>query len=153
MDIYKITFIGHRELYNQSFLEERIELLVKEKLICKEYVELYVGRNGDFDISAASAVKRAQKALDSSNSSLILVQPYRMKDDVYYAKFYDELKYPIEAKTHPKAAVSKRNQWMIDNADLLIACVEPDRKGGAMTALRYAEKRGIEIVNLALKEK
>ena len=149
MDIYRITFIGHREIHGQACLEEKIELLVKEKLEGKEYVEFYVGRNGDFDISVASAVKRAQGSVGHNNSCLILVQPYPMKDDVYFEKFYDEIIYPIDPKTHPKAAVSKRNQWMIDNADLLIAYVEADRKGGAMTALKYAEKKGILIINLS----
>ncbi len=36
-----------------------------------------------------------------------------------------------------------------DNADLLIAFVEEGKRGGAMTALKYAEKRGIKIINLA----
>ena len=72
-----------------------------------------------------------------------------MKDDPYYEKFYDEIWYPIDSKTHPKSAITKRNQWMIDNADLLIAYVEEGRNGGAMTTLKYAEKKGIEIINLA----
>jgi hypothetical protein len=72
-----------------------------------------------------------------------------MKDDPYYEKFYDEIWYPIDSKTHPKAAITKRNQWMIDNADLLVAYVEPDRKGGALTTLKYAQKQGVEIINLA----
>ena len=41
---------------------------------------------------------------------------------------------------------------MIDNADLLVAYVEPDRKGGALTTLKYAEKKGVEIINLAIEE-
>ena len=55
-----------------------------------------MGRNGDFDISAASAVKRAQKALGKHNSSLILVEPYSMKNDPFYEKYYDEVILPIE---------------------------------------------------------
>ena len=39
-----------------------------------------------------------------------LIQPYPMKDDPYYEKFYDEIWYPIDGKTHPKAAITKRNQ-------------------------------------------
>lgn len=149
MDIYRIAFIGHREIYCQTVLEKKIELIVKEKLEEKEYVEFYVGRNGDFDVLVASAIKRAQNKMGQHNNCLILVQPYPMKDDVYYEKFYNELKYPVDAKTHPKAAITKRNQWMIDNADLLIAYVEPDRTGGAMTALKYAKKKGIQVINLS----
>ena len=120
--------------------------------INKEYVELYVGRNGDFDISVASATKRVQEALGHQNSSLIILQPYPMKDDEYYEKFYDEIWYPVDPKTHPKSAITKRNQWMIDNADLLIAFVYPKQNGGALTALKYAGKQCVEIINLALQD-
>ncbi|MBO7196493.1 MAG: hypothetical protein J6V80_04105 [Clostridia bacterium] len=75
-----------------------------------------------------------------------------MKDDEYYEKFYDEIWYPVKPKTHPKAAITKRNQWMIDNADLLVAFVNLDQKGGALTTLKYAEKQGMEIVNLAIRD-
>lgn len=149
MDIYRIAFIGHSVIYGQYRLEDMIEDIIREKLHTKEYVELYVGRNGDFDIAVASASKRAQKALGHQNSSLVLLQPYPMKDDPCYENFYDEIWYPIDSKTHPKAAITKRNQWMIDNADLLVAYVEPDRKGGALTTLKYAQKQGVEIINLA----
>ena len=152
MDIFRIAFIGHRYIEGQYHLEDRIEDIIRENLHSKEYVELYVGRNGDFDISVASATKRAQEALGHHNSSLVLLQPYPMKDDPYYEKFYDEIWYPIDSKTHPKAAITKRNQWMIDNADLLVAYVKLDRKGGALTALKYAEKQGVEIINLAVSD-
>lgn len=148
MNIYRVAFIGHRYIEGNYDLEERIENIIREKLHSKEFVEIYVGRNGDFDISVASATKRAQEALGHHNSSLILLQPYPMKDDPYYEKFYDEIWYPIDGKTHPKAAITKRNQWMIDNADLLIAFVHNDQKGGALTTLKYAQKQGVEIINL-----
>ena len=115
----------------------------------KEFTELYIGRNGDFDIAAASATKRAQKRLDNQSSSLILTQPYHSKYDTYYESFYDEICYPISKETHPKQAITKRNQWMIDSCDLLIAYVEKDRRGGAMAALDYAMSKKIEIINLA----
>ena len=153
MNIYRIGFIGHRYIEGHYDLEDKIENIIKEELYTNEYVELYVGRNGDFDISAASAIKRAQDALGHHNSSLVLLQPYPMKDDPYYEKFYDEIWYPIDSKTHPKAAITKRNQWMVDNSDLLVAYVEDGREGGALTTLKYAERRGIEIINLAISEK
>ena len=148
MEIYRIAFIGHREIHGQYHLEDRIEEIIREKLRSKDCVELYVGRNGDFDISVASAAKRAQEALGHQNSSLILLQPYPMKGDPDYARFYDEIAYPVDPKTHPKAAITKRNQWMIDHADLLVAYVEDGRKGGALTTLKYAEKKGIKIIHL-----
>ena len=152
MDIYRIAFIGHREIYGQYRLEYDIEQIIREKLHTKEYVELYVGRNGDFDISVASATKRAQEALGHHNSSLVLLQPYPMRDDEYYEKFYDEVQYPVSFKTYPKSAITKRNKWMVDNSELLVAFVEEGRKGGALTTLKYAEKKGVPIINLALQD-
>ena len=108
MEIYRIAFIGHREIYGHYLLEDQIEQIARDKLYEKEYVEFYVGRNGDFDISLASAIKRAQNAVGHHNSCLILLQPYPMKEDEYYEKFYDEVQYPVDSKTHPKAAIMKK---------------------------------------------
>ena len=151
-EIYRVSFIGHREIDRFRFVEEQLDKVIGELLRTKEYVEFYVGRNGDFDISVASAIKRAQNAVGHHNSCLILLQPYPMKDDEYYEKFYDEVQYPVDSKTHPKAAITKRNRWMVENAELLIAFVEEGRKGGAMTTLKYAHARGLEIINLALRD-
>ena len=152
VEIYRIAFIGHREIYGHYLLEDQIEQIARDKLYEKEYVEFYVGRNGDFDISVASAIKRAQNAVGHHNSCLILLQPYPMKDDEYYEKFYDEVQYPVDSRTHPKAAIKKRNRWMIENAELLVAFVEKGKNGGAMTTLKYAQKLGVEIINLALQD-
>ena len=152
MDIYRIAFIGHRETYGHYRLEDQIEQIARDKLYEKEYVEFYVGRNGDFDISVASAIKRAQNAVGHHNSCLILLQPYPMRDDEYYEKFYDEVQYPVSFKTYPKSAITKRNKWMVDNSELLVAFVEEGRKGGALTTLKYAEKKGVPIINLALQD-
>ncbi len=149
MEIYRTAFIGHREIHRHYDLEERLVKIATDMLYTKEYVEFYVGRNGDFDILAASAIKKAQKAVGWHNSSLILLQPSPMKNDEYYEKFYDEIFYPVDSKTYPKAAITKRNRWMIENSDILVAFVEEGRKGGALTALKHARARNVEIINLA----
>lgn len=141
MEIYRIAFIGHREIYESYLITDALEKIAVEKICEKEYVEFYVGRHGDFDILAASAVKMAQRKIGHHNSSLILLQPYKMKDDSYYEVFYDEVQYPVTA--HPKAAIGLCNRWMIDRADLIIAFVEDERRGGAYTAIKYAEKVGV----------
>ena len=41
---------------------------------------------------------------------------------------------------------------MIENAELLVAFVEKGKNGGAMTTLKYAQKLGVEIINLALQD-
>ncbi len=147
-EIYRVSFIGHREIDRFHFVEEQLDRIVGELIRTKEYVEFYVGRNGEFDTMAASAVKRAQKAYGTANSSLILVIPYAVADMDFLEKFYDEIWLPEELyKVHYKSAITKRNEWFVDHSDMLIAYVRKD-KGGAATCLKKAQQVNIDIVRL-----
>lgn len=48
----------------------------------------------------------------------------------------------------PKVAITLRNQWMVDAADLVIAYVE-NSSGGVYKAMAYAEKTEKPVINLA----
>ena len=60
-DIYRVSFIGHREVEHFREVEEQLERIVVELIKTKEYVEFYVGRNGEFDLMVASVIKRSQR--------------------------------------------------------------------------------------------
>ena len=146
MDIYRVAFFGHRRIYDTKSIEEKLEPILTELLIGKEYVEFYVGRNGDFDELVASLIKRAQKRTDRQNSMLILTLPYTVKDVEYYEEYYDEVIIPIE-KAHPKSAITLRNRWMTDMSDVVISYIER-KEGGAYTAVKYAERLNKKVINL-----
>lgn len=118
----------------------------------KKYVEFYIGRNGDFDEFVASVIKRVQKQLDRDNNVMILTLPYTVKDIEYYADYYDEIVIPDAiGKAHPKAAITLRNRWMVDTADLVIAYIEHE-EGGAYAAVKYAKKGNKKVINLIDKQ-
>ena len=148
MDIYRVTFIGHRRIYDISEIEEKLAPILTELLSTKEYVEFYIGRNGDFDEIAASVIKRIQKQTDRNNSSLILVLPYVVKDIEYYSEYYDEVIIPyIIEKAHPKSAITLRNRWLIDLSDMLISYTERNT-GGAYATEKYAVSLNKKVINL-----
>ena len=148
-EIYRVSFIGHRRIDRFRFVEDQLDRIIGDLMRRKEYVEFYVGRNGDFDTMVASAVKRGQKAYGTANSSLILVIPYSVANMDCLEKFYDEIWYPEELyNVHHKAAITKRNEWFVEHSDLLVAYVETE-SGGAATCLKMAQKQKIPIVNLA----
>ena len=60
---------------------------------------------------------------------------------------YDESLYPPLENVLPKFAISKRNEWMITNADLIIAYVNHSY-GGAYKTLKIAKRRKKKIVNI-----
>lgn len=148
MDIFRIAFFGHREVWNIRELETKLSVIIKRIMDTHTYIEFYIGRNGEFDEFTASVIKRLKKEREMSYNILILVLPYTVKDMEYYERYYDEMIIPESiGKAHYKNAITLRNRWMVDQADLVIVNVER-QSGGAYTAMRYAEKQNKQVINL-----
>ena len=146
--IYRVSFIGHRNIERFQIVENKVEAVVKDLIKSKEFVEFYIGRNGEFDILVASIIKRVQRDFGKENSSLILVIPYSIADMEDFEKYYDEVWYPDELfGVHFKSAITKRNEWFVDHSDLLVAYVTRDC-GGAFECMKKAQQKGIQIVHL-----
>ena len=147
-DIYRVSFIGHREVEHFREVEEQLERIVIELIKTKEYVEFYVGRNGEFDLMVASVIKRSQRDYGYANSSLILVIPYPIANLEDMEEYYDEVMYPVERyKAHYKAAITKRNEWMVKQSDVLIAYVTGN-SGVAYNCLCFAKKGNTKLINI-----
>lgn len=95
MNIFTVSFFGHRQISNPLDVDNALVEEIKSLIRSKDYVEFLVGRNGDFDIMAASAVRRAQKELDYGNSSLVPVLPYTTKEyrenTAKFENYYNEI--------------------------------------------------------------
>ena len=76
MKTFTVSFFGHRYLTDFKALEDELEELIGILFMAHEYVELLVGRNGDFDRIVSTAIRRAQKNYGHENSAHILVLPY-----------------------------------------------------------------------------
>ncbi len=153
MRIYTVSFFGHRRLDDFMRAERRLEKLIRELLVEKEYVEFLVGRNGDFDQLAASTVLRLKRTVRNDNSSLVLVLPYLTAEYANnqdsFEGYYDEIEIcQAAAGGHFKSAIQTRNREMVDRSDLVICCIEKD-KGGAYQTMQYAQKKGKKIINVA----
>lgn len=146
---YRIALFGHRDFSGHQILDTTLFKLLRELISTKSFVDIYIGRNGEFDIYAATVVKRIQNAVGKENSELICVLPYTEKDINYYEEYYDSVMIPeCVYGTHPKGAIAKRNKWMVEHSELVICYVERE-EGGAYTAMRYAKRIGKKVINLA----
>ena len=153
LDVFTVAFFGYREIDNPFKIEERLEEEIYRLLGEKEYVDFLVGRDGEFDQFASSAVLRVRKRYRDDNSSLILVLPYPKADYLnnveYYEEYYSEIEISHAASAvHPKAAIQIRNREMVDRADLIICYIEHE-KGGAWQSVQYALKQNKNVINLA----
>ena len=152
MNVFTVSFFGHRYLSETVQTERRLEQEVRNLLNEKEYVEFLVGRDGEFDILAASVIRRVRRAVGEESSSLVWVLPYptadfRENEKAYYDYFDDIEICEASAEAHPKAAFALRNRAMIDRSDYVIFCVER-KKGGAYEAMQYAVKSGKFAINI-----
>lgn len=153
MNIYTVSFFGHRRVENPSEIENRLDDILYDIITRNEYVEFLIGRNGDFDLLASSVIKRAIHKYGYGNTSFTLVLPYM--DAIYrdnkhsYLAYYDEVEICAEsAKAHYKSAIQIRNRKMAERSDLVI-CYIQHKSGGAYKTIQYAKKLNCEIVDLA----
>ena len=152
MDIYTVSFFGHREVERAAEIESKLNKLLHDLITQKEYVEFLVGRDGDFDQLVSSTIKAAIRNHDYGNTAHILVLPYERADyrdnRESFEQYYDEVQVCYESmKAYPKAAIFERNKQMIDRSGLVI-CAIKRKSGGAFKAVKYAEQQGKRIINL-----
>ena len=153
MEIYTVSLFGHRQIDDPFSVERVLEIMVRQLLAEKEYVEFLVGRDGEFDLLAASAIKRCRRAVGEENSALIWMLPYPTAEyrdhEEEYLNYYDAVEVSQNAAgAHFKSAMQIRNREMVDRSDLVIFCVE-HQKGGAYQSIRYAEKQGVPFINIS----
>ncbi len=153
MDIYTVSFFGHREAERASEIESKLDQLLHDLITQKQYVEFLVGRDGEFDLLAASAIRRAVNQYGYGNTSIILVLPYMKAEyrdnEQNYLSYYDEVEICSESSNaYYKSAIQVRNRCMVDRSDLVVYCIQ-HKSGGAYKTVQYAQKCKKEIINLS----
>ena len=147
-NVYRVALFGHRIFDGHEVLDSRLFDILSDLMRNKHFVEIYIGRNGEFDLYAASVVKRVQRLLSDNNSELICVLPYVNKSIEYLEDYYDSVRVFEMENLHPKRMISERNRRMVEMCELVI-CYVNKTSGGAYQAMRYARKLNKEIINLA----
>lgn len=116
-------------------LKEEILKLFEEY----DFISFYIGDQGAFDyLSRITVGKLKQKK--KLPCEIVYISPYLKMPERGLMKYFESTIYlPLE--TVPKKyAILRRNKWMIEQADILIAYVW-DITGGTFKTLEYAEQR------------
>ena len=143
-----ITFCGHADFHKTPELGDRMLSLLTEH-IGDAPVEFFLGDYGGFDGFALEMTLRHKR--NHPQVSLVFVTPYlsesyQRKHDTDH---FDSILYPPLENVPPRFAITHRNRYMAESADLVIAYVCRQR-GGAYQTLRHAERKGKTILNLAV---
>jgi len=147
-----ITFVGHGQMRITNELTKKLISAIKDNVRAQEQVSFYCGGYGDFDEHCAYVCREIKKEL--ANCELVFVTPYittsQQKKMKYYIdnRLYDSVLYPPIEKALPRFAITKRNEWMVSCADLVISCVFRTY-GGAYKTLQYARRKKKRIIDLS----
>ena len=147
-----ITFVGHGTLSISPELSTEIKKAIEANIDYKAHVTFYCGGYGDFDNHCARLCREMKKEIQ--NCEIIFVTPYitpSQQNKIKYlidTKLYDDTIYPPLEDVLPRFAITKRNEWMIDKADLIIAFVNHEY-GGAYKTLKYAQRKRKRIIILS----
>ena len=152
MDIFTVSFFGHRIIKDPLLMEQRLESLIRKLLKEKEYVEFLVGRDGEFDQIVSSTIRRCKRTIRDNNSAHVWVLPYLTAEfrdnEESFRKYYDEIEIcGSAAGSHFKGAHQKRNREMVDRSDLIVCCIQ-NANGGAWQTMRYVIKQKKPYINL-----
>ena len=147
---YKISLFGHSDFSGHHKFEARLVKHLSSILDKNISIEVYIGRNGEFDIFAASVLKRIQRRFGKNKMFINLVISYAVRDLEYYESYYDDVILPESVlNSHPKGAITKRNKWMIDMSDSVICYVERQCGGAYNVANKLSTTTICEMAQLA----
>lgn len=143
----KISFFGHRKLNDLKEIKEKVTVILDEIIKNNTLVEFFCGSYGNFDSVCYSIAKNFKNK--NQNIKITFVTPYI--DDSYLrninSNMYDEIVYPPIENSPKRLAIIKRNEWIINESDLIIFYVK-NNFGGAYTALQYSKRKNKRIINI-----
>ncbi len=145
-----VAFCGHSS-YAKTEADEKRVLEILEHILENDTIEFFLGGYGEFDNFAYKCAQKFKKT--HPHAKLIFVTPYipaqTSQSHIEYNKNrFDLILYPNLEHIPPRYAISHRNKWMVEQADIVIAYIT-HRFGGAYTMYRHAKQKNKKIYNIA----
>ena len=134
---------GHREVTHN--IRDKLTAIIK-KLIAEDGVtEFYVGHQGQFDNMVYSVLKELKAKYPQIRYTVVLAY---MPDEYIKDVYGNDTLFPDGLENTPKKfAISKRNDWMIQQSGFAV-CYVYKITGGAAKFREKAKKKGLRIVDV-----
>lgn len=141
MRVLTVTFFGHRDMPRN--IRPLLEMVLID-LIKNHAADLfYVGNQGAFDDMVIKTLQVVKRQYPFIQYAVVLAYlPGRNEEN------YSDTVFPEGLESVPRRyAVFKRNQWMVNHADIVITYVSYTT-GGAARFKEISEKKGKRVINL-----
>lgn len=136
-------FCGHSDAPESLRVElkETIADLIREKNV---HI-FYVGNHGGFDRMVLGVLQELQASFPVMRYYVVLAYHPQLSAPVSHDA---PTLFPEDLETVPKrAAIPRRNKWLVEHSDYLVSYVVRSF-GGAAQTLAYAERRNVRIIRL-----
>lgn len=147
-------FTGHRNIPQEEkeAMTSRLEEIIA-RLFQAGITRFVAGGAMGFDTLAAQAVLRLRQKYPEIQ--LLLALPCRSQTRGWSAEHiaqYEAIKAQANdvvytAQDYSRGCMQKRNRYMVDNSSVCV-CYCTRGKGGTAYTVRYAEKKGLPVINI-----
>ena len=139
-------FFGHNDAPStiMSKLEETIEKLISEQ----GANNFLVGNQGQFDSMVLAALRRLKNKYPEISYNVVLAYMPTEKGEWNPYEYWETMLPEGLEAVHPRYAISKRNEWMVNESDVVI-CYIKHSWGGAYKYVEMAQRKKKQILNIA----
>ena len=137
------TFFGHRDC--PETVRQRLKSVLVELITNNNVTTFYVGNQGQFDAYVRNELQKIQQEYPQINYAVVLA--YMPCKEIDYTDHSNTLLPEDIEDVPPRYAISWRNNWMLKQADYVVAYVTHSW-GGAAQYTKKAEKQGKTVINL-----
>lgn len=140
-----VVFVGHRNEWQCLNLKDEIYKIF-EQLIIEGYTTFYDGAHGAFDKLCMNVVCELKKKYP--HIKLILISTHYKHNKLLPFCYSYSIFPPLEC-VYPKAKITERNKWMVDNCDIIVCHIEnTSATSGAYRTIKYARKKNKNIIEI-----
>ena len=137
-----VTFFGHKDTPKE--IEPTLRTTLVDLIENHGATEFYVGNNGNFDTMVRRQLEELSQVYPITYSVVLAYLPTKTSE---YDDFTTTL-LPEGIETTPKRfAISYRNKWMIEQADIVVTYVT-HTYGGAWQFKAMAERQGKTVIEI-----
>lgn len=141
------TFFGHRDC--PVSVKPKLRAALVDLIEQRGVDRFYVGRQGAFDAIVQTVLREMAETYPNISYAVVLERLSGPRDETALKRSDTIFPEGLEAAP-PRFAISQRNEWMLKQADYVIAYIIHGW-GGAARFTKRAERQGKTIFNLAQK--
>ncbi len=140
----RCCFVGHRFEWHCVGVESKLTATI-ESLINQGFNIFFDGGYGYFDEICRNTVIKLKNKYPHIKLIKVLAF-YNYKNTNSIPSFFEETIFPDIENVYYKNRISKRNEWLVENSDVVVCHIVNEENSGAYNTIKYAKKLNKNII-------